>query len=98
METWSVKTGFKISKSTNFTEQQMKDTVNLQPAPGDCVAVYLLAGKGKTPVACMPTDPMPKDAIKVQETARRASEKEIDPMVKSWITSLYNNRTGRCLA
>ena len=77
METWLEVLGFKILKSVYFAEPQMKDIVNLQLAPEDCVAVYSLAGKGKTPVACMPTDPRFKETTKAQGVARRASEKKM---------------------
>ena len=49
VETWSEVSYFKVSKSVYFTELQMKDIVDLQPAPGDFVAVYLLAEKGENP-------------------------------------------------
>ena len=39
MQTWAEKTGLKISKGVYFIEQQMKDIVNLKPAPGDCVVL-----------------------------------------------------------
>ena len=55
--------------------EQTKDIVNLKPAPGNCVAVYLTVGKCKLPLACMPTDPRLKEAIKAREAARKASKK-----------------------
>ena len=76
MESWSKASGFKILKSVYFMETQIKDTVNLQPALGDCVAVYSSSGKGKIPVVCMSTDPRLKETIKAQEAARRALEKK----------------------
>ena len=53
----------------------MKGIVNLKPASGDCVVVYSSVGKGKLPLACMPTDPRLKEATKAQEAARKISEK-----------------------
>ena len=59
-------------KRVYFTEQQMKDTVNLQLVTGDYVSVYSSAGQCKTPEACVPTDPRLKEATKAQEAARIA--------------------------
>ena len=53
----------------------MKDIVNIKPAPGDCVAVYLSVGKGESLLSCMLTDLRLKEAIKGQEAAGKASEK-----------------------
>ena len=75
MQTWAEKTGLKIFEGVYFTEQQMKDIVNLKPAPGDCAAVHLSAGKCESPLTCMPTDPRIKEAIKAQEAARKTSRK-----------------------
>ena len=59
-------------KRVYFTEQHMKDNVNLQPVTGDCVLVYLSAGQGETPEACVTTNPRLKEATKAQEVARIA--------------------------
>ena len=39
MQTWAEKTGLRISKGVYFTEQQMKDIVNLKPSLAYCVVV-----------------------------------------------------------
>ena len=75
MQTWAEKTGLKTSKGFYFTEQQMKDIVNLKPAPGDYVTVCLSVGEGKLLLSCMPTDLRIKEAIKAQEAARKTSRK-----------------------
>jgi hypothetical protein len=70
MSQWSKRTGQDINKAPFFTEQTIKDIVNLNFNPGEAVTTFSSAQRGISILTCRPKPALEVETIKDFEEAR----------------------------
>ena len=73
MSQWRKRTGKDIDKAPFFTEQTIKDIVNLNFNPGEAVPTFSSAQRGISILTCRPKSALEVETIKDFEEARRAT-------------------------